>query len=69
MLTARELAERRRAWSGSFGQYGHYKVCPTCRLYCHARNARRHAKACARRKREQPAAWTEWRDSYRSENQ
>lgn len=39
-----------------------FHSCPTCRLAVAPRNANRHAKACAARKRANPARWREWRD-------
>jgi len=39
-----------------------FHVCGTCRLAVDPRNSQRHQKACARRKRDAPEMWREWRD-------
>lgn len=51
-----------REWNAIYRGRRGYHVCPVCRLAVEPRNSRAHAKACARRKREAPALWREWRD-------
>lgn len=38
-----------------------FHVCPVCHLAVEPRNSRAHAKACARRKRQDPALWLLWK--------
>lgn len=37
-----------------------YHVCSVCKLTVEPRNGRAHAKACSRRKRQDPALWHLW---------
>jgi hypothetical protein len=38
-----------------------FHVCRVCGLCVEPRNSRRHASACSRRKRQDPALWAFWR--------
>lgn len=63
-LTVRELHQMRRTSPRSVQSH---RPCSTCGLYLAARNLDRHRKACAKRKREDLAGWTEWRNAMRGE--
>jgi hypothetical protein len=41
------------------------RACPVCHLVTDPRNAERHRKACAKRKRDAPELWAEWRADMR----
>jgi hypothetical protein len=51
LFTRAQARGTRRSWP----------ACPCCHLLIEPRNRARHAKACARRRRENPAMWEHWR--------
>jgi hypothetical protein len=61
MHTTKSLHELRRIRPE---KYASYQRCSVCNLWIAARNRDRHRKACAKRKREQPEVWAEWRNSW-----
>lgn len=47
-------------WNRTYGGRRGCVACSVCRLALDPRLANRHAKACMRRKRQDPAMWAEW---------
>lgn len=63
MLNAKEMRYYRQKGLNRREDGGprvNYQNCRVCGLYVDARNRKRHTKACARRKREQPERWRQW---------
>lgn len=62
MHTVKEWNRYRRDRNGNVIPFS---VCGVCHLAVSARNRAPHQKACARRKRQDPEMWAEWRADMR----